>query len=195
MLSAKLNGLLTPDGIPPADSLTEGTTSNTSPQPTVEQYLWVTDANRPEIRYLPPNTCRSLRAGHIARDLSGLGCADPNTVRLVLLAQSEALLVFQKSSSSALNTLPIEVITGALRGPEGFSTKLEQQTCSMMLLTAPSHLQQPLQFVQYASQEKIRRYRSPTIRSPLVRALACSFNAGSIRGLTNTGCHFTTTSV
>lgn len=124
MLSAKLNGLLTPDGIPPADSLTEGTTSNTSPQPTVEQYLWVTDANRPEIRYLPPNTCRSLRAGHIARDLSGLGCADPNTVRLVLLAQSEALLVFQTSPSSALNNLPVEVITGALGGPDGFSTEL-----------------------------------------------------------------------
>ena len=124
MLSTKLNELLTLPGIPSADSLTEGTTPNTSPQPTVEQYLWVTDANRPEIRYLPPNACRSLRAGHIARDLSGLGCTDPNTVRLVRLAQSEALLVFQTSPSLALNNLPIEVIRGALGGPDGFSTEL-----------------------------------------------------------------------
>ena len=124
MLTTKLDELLTPSGIPSADSLIEGTSPNTSPQPTVEQYLWVTDTTRPEIRYLPPNTCRSLRAGHIARDLSGLGCTDPSTVRLVLLAQSEALLVFQTSPSLALNNLPVKVITGALSGPDGFSTEL-----------------------------------------------------------------------
>ena len=170
MLTTKLDELLTPHGIPSTDSLTEGTTSNTSPQPTVEQYLWVTDTNRPEIRYLPPNACRSLRAGHIARDLSGLGCAHPNTVRLVLLAQSEALLVFEKSPSSALNTLPVEVMTGALRGPKGFSTELTAEVLddaldrSIPLAAAVA--------ARAIRESKNTSLRNSVIRPPLVRALA-----------------------
>ncbi|MDA7938203.1 hypothetical protein N9B71_03975 [Pirellulales bacterium] len=171
MLTTKLDELLTPHGVPSTDSLTDGPTSNTSPQPTVEQYLWVTDTERPEIRYLPPNACRSLRAGHIARDLSGLGCAHPDTVRLVLLAQSEALLVFQKSSSSALNTLPIEVITGALRGPEGFSTK---RTADVLddALNRSIPLAAAVAIRAIRESGKNTALSSPTIRSPLVRALA-----------------------
>ncbi|MBT6458823.1 MAG: response regulator [Planctomycetaceae bacterium] len=171
MLTTKLDELLTPHGIPSTDSLTVETTSNISPQPAVEQYLWVTDTNRPEIRYLPPNACRSLRAGHIARDLSGLGCAHPNTVRLVLLAQSEALLVFEKSPSSALNTLPVEVMTGALRGPKGFSTELTAEVLN-------DALDRSIPLAAAVAARAIRKsgkntsLTNSTIQSPLVRALA-----------------------
>lgn len=170
MLTTKLDELLTPHGIPSTDSLTEGTTSNISPQPTVEQYLWVTDTNRPEIRYLPPNACRSLRAGHIARDLSGLGCAHRDTVRLVLLAQSEALLVFEKSPSSALNALPVEVMTGALRGPEGFSTELTAEVLD-------DALDRSIPLAAAVATRAIRESKNTSlpnsiIRPPLVRALA-----------------------
>ena len=171
MLTAKLDQLLTPAGIPVPDSLTEGEASITSPRPTVEQYLWVAQTSRPEIRYLPPVACRSLRAGHIARDLSGLGCVHPRTVRLVLLAQSEALLVFQNDHFSALNALPAEALTETLSGPDGFSTELTARVLD-------GALNRSMQLAAAVAARAIRE--SPinkpapisTIRPPLVRALA-----------------------
>ena len=73
ILTKKLDELLTPAGIPTPDSLTEGDASTTSSRPTVE-HSWVTQTSRPEIRNLPPIACRSLRAGHIARDFPALMC-------------------------------------------------------------------------------------------------------------------------
>ena len=171
MLTTKLDQLLTPAGIPVPDSLTEGEASITSPRPTVEQYLWVAQTSRPEIRYLPPIACRSLRAGHIARDLSGLGCVHPRTVRLVLLAQSEALLVFQNDHFSALNTLPAEAITETLSGPDGFSTELAAEVLdgaldrSMPLAAAVA--------ARALRESPINKPPAiPAIRPALVRALA-----------------------
>ena len=171
MLTAKLDQLLTPAGIPVPDSLTEGEASITSPRPTVEQYLWVAQTNRPEIRYLPPVACRSLRAGHIARDLSGLGCVHPRTVRLVLLAQSEALLVFQNDHFFALNALPTETLTETLSGPDGFSAELAAQVLD-------GALDRSMQLAAAVAARAIREssINKPasisTIRPPLVRALA-----------------------
>ena len=171
MLTTKLDQLLTPIGIPTPDSLTEGAASITSPRPTVEQYLWVTQTSRPEIRYLPPVACRSLRAGHIARDLSGLGCVHPRTVRLVLLAQSEALLIFQDDHFSALNALPTEAITETLSGPTGFSTELAAEILD-------DALDRSLPLAAAVAARAIREVPTnkpatvSTIRQPLVRALA-----------------------
>ena len=171
MLTAKLDQLLTPVGIPTPDSLTEGAASITSPRPTVEQYLWVTQTSRPEIRYLPPVACRSLRAGHIARDLSGLGCVHPRTVRLVLLAQSEALLIFQDDHFSALNALPTEAITETLSGPTGFSTELAAEVLD-------DALDRSIPLAAAVAARAIREVNGSkpatisTIRPPLVRALA-----------------------
>ncbi|MEO2001714.1 MAG: response regulator [Pirellulales bacterium] len=171
MLTTKLDQLLTPAGIPIPDSLTEGEASGTSPRPTVEQYLWVAQTSRPEIRYLPPVACRSLRAGHIARDLSGLGCVHPRTVRLVLLAQSEALLVFQSDHFSALNSLSSKALTETLSGPDGFSTELVAQVLD-------DALDRSMQLAAAVSARAIREVPTnkpatiSTIRPPLVRALS-----------------------
>lgn len=171
MLTTKLDQLLTPVGIPTPDSLTEGAATITSPRPTVEQYLWVTQTSRPEIRYLPPVACRSLRAGHIARDLSGLGCVHPRTVRLVLLAQSEALLIFQDDHFSALNALPTEAIIETLSGPTGFSTELAAEVLD-------DALDRSMPLAAAVAARAIREVPTnkpatiSTIRQPLVRALA-----------------------
>ena len=168
ILTKKLDELLTPAGIPTPDSLTEGEASTTSPRPTVEQYLWVTQTSRPEIRNLPPIACRSLRAGHIARDLSGLGCVHSRTIRLVLLAQSEGLLVFQDDHFSALNALSTEAITETLSGPAGFSTELAAEVLD-------DAIDRSMPLAAAVAARAIRELpvdRPSIIRPPLVRALA-----------------------
>ena len=176
MLTTKLDQLLTPAGIPVPDSLTEGEASITSPRPTVEQYLWVTQTSRPEIRYLPPVACRSLRAEHLAKDLSRLKCVHPRTVRLMLLAQYEKLLIFQddhiqNDHFSALNTLPTEAITETLSGPDGFSTEL-----AAGVLDGALDRSMPLAAAVAAKAIREVNVSKPatisTIRPPLVRALA-----------------------
>jgi CheY-like chemotaxis protein len=124
LLAAKLDRLLTPAGIPETDSLFEGNTAGGLPEPTVEQYLWVAQTSRPEIRYLPPTAARGLRAGHLARDLSGLGCTDEAAVRLVLLAQAETLILFADEPASAVAAVPREVLAETLAGPSGYDSRL-----------------------------------------------------------------------
>jgi len=124
LLAAKLDRLLTPAGIPEADSLSDGNTAGGLPEPTVEQYLWVAQTSRPEIRYLPPAAARGLRAGHLARDLSGLGCTDEAAVRLVLLAQAETLILFADEPASAVAKVPREVLAETLSGPSGYDSRV-----------------------------------------------------------------------
>ncbi|NBP89558.1 MAG: hypothetical protein EBU59_13875, partial [Planctomycetia bacterium] len=124
LLAAKLDRLLTQAGIPEADSLSDGNTAGGLPEPTVEQYLWVAQTSRPEIRYLPPTAARGLRAGHLARDLSGLGCTDEAAVRLVLLAQAETLILFADEPASAVAAVPREVLAETLSGPSGYDSRV-----------------------------------------------------------------------
>ena len=124
LLAAKLDRLLTPAGIPEADSLSDSNTAGGLPEPTVEQYLWVAQTSRPEIRYLPPTAARGLRAGHLARDLSGLGCTDEAAVRLVLLAQAETLILFADEPASAVAAVPREVLAETLSGPSGYDSRV-----------------------------------------------------------------------
>lgn len=122
LLAAKLDRLLTPAGIAQANSFSDGDTAGSLPEPTVEQYLWVPQARRSEIRYLPPRAARGLRAGHLARDLSGLGCTDAATVRLVLLTQAETLVLFSDEPASAVATVPREVLSETFTGPSGYDS-------------------------------------------------------------------------
>ena len=130
LLTAKLDQLLSPTGLPPADSLAEADTD--LPVPTVKQFLWNAEAGRPEVSFLPPEQTRCLRARQLAGTLGDLGCTDPAAVRLVLLAQAEALLRFGDDPTSTLPVadpitasiaLPPAVIAAVLTGPEGFDAE------------------------------------------------------------------------
>ena len=130
LLTAKLGQLLGPTGLPPADSLAEADTN--LPVPTVKQFLWNAAVGRPEVAFLPPEQTRCLRARQLAGSLGVIGCTDPDAVRLVLLAQAEALLRFGDDPRSiepvadpvtAAGTLPPEVVAAVLAGPEGFNAE------------------------------------------------------------------------
>jgi CheY-like chemotaxis protein len=95
----------------------------------------------------------------------------PRTVRLVLLAQSEALLIFQDDHFSALNALPTEAIIETLSGPTGFSTELAAEVLD-------DALDRSMPLAAAVAARAIREVSTlkpatiSTIRPPLVRALA-----------------------
>ena len=177
LLTAKLDQLLTPVGLPPADSLAEADTN--LPVPTVKQFLWNAAAGRPEVAFLPPEQTRCLRARQLAGSLGVIGCTDPAAVRLVLLAQAEALLRFGDDPSSiepvadpvtAVGTLPREVVAAVLAGPEGFNAEIVAEVLDEAMLR-----KLPLAATLAARSLREAAADSPTptiaIRPPLVRAL------------------------
>jgi hypothetical protein len=141
LLTARLDQLLSPAGLPPADSLAEADTN--LPVPTVKQFLWNAAAGRPEVGFLPPAQTRCLRARQLAGSLGVIGCTDPAAVRLVLLAQAEALLRFGDDPASiepaadpvtAVGLLPSEVVAAVLTGPEGFNAETVAEVLDEALL-------------------------------------------------------------
>ncbi len=130
LLTAKLDQLLSPAGLPLADSLAEADTD--LPIPTVKQFLWNVAAGQPEVSFRPPEQTRCLRARQLAGSLGAIGCTDPAAVRLVLLAQAESLLRFGADPNSiepvadpeaAVVALPTETVSEVLSGPEGFNAE------------------------------------------------------------------------
>ena len=128
LLAARLDQLLSPAGIPLADSL--ATADSSLPVPMVEQFLWNAASRRTEAGLLSPADTRCLRGRQLAGSLAGTGCTDPAAVRLVLLAQAEALVRFGKDPQSiepianpeaAVAALPAELVRDVLAGPEGFA--------------------------------------------------------------------------
>ena len=177
LLTTRLDQLLSPAGLPPADSLAEADTN--LPVPTVKQFLWNAATGRPEVGFLPPTQTRCLRARQLAGSLGMIGCTDPAAVRLVLLAQAEALLQFGDDPASiepavdpvtAVGLLPSEVVAAVLTGPEGFNAETVAEVLDEAL---PRELSLAAALTARALREAAAASPIPVdaIRPTLVRAL------------------------
>lgn len=111
LVARRLDRLLSPAGLPLADSL--------DPK-TVETFSWNPQRGLPQRVRLTTRLARAERATHLARDLAALGPTDPAHVRLVLLARLELTVAAAGEGPDAIDALPPEPLLGALSGPEGF---------------------------------------------------------------------------
>ncbi len=169
LLTEKLDRLLSPAGLPHANSLTESAAARGQPEPAVETYLWVDQTGRSEIRTLPPLVVRSLRAGHLSRDLSALGCDGPAAVRLVLLAQADSSLVFADDPATALTAIPAQELTDMLTGPAGYDPVL---TAEVLDEAVGRGMPRAAAVAVRSLREQASGVPLELIRPPLVRATA-----------------------
>lgn len=127
-LARRLDGVLSPEGLPAVDRLlTEpgtppaavGAVCGATLGGTVERYVWNPEMRAVAQRDLPPRLARALDAEHLARDLVALAPDDPAVIRLILLARLESALA---AAAVADQRLSITAVRGALAGPDGFDT-------------------------------------------------------------------------
>ena len=113
LVADRLDCILSPAGVPhvPADR-EEGPA-------TVRRWRWNAQARRAEPIDVTPRFARSMDAAHVARDLEALDPHDPDTLRLVLLARVESLLLAAGPGFDALHDVPPERLAAAFTGPEG----------------------------------------------------------------------------
>jgi hypothetical protein len=111
LVARRLDLLLSPAGLPAADSLDSKT---------IETFSWNPDRRLPQRLRLPTRLARAERAVHLARDLAALGPTEPAHIRLVLLARLELSAAAAGEEPDAIDALPAEQLIAALSGPEGF---------------------------------------------------------------------------
>jgi len=130
-VSARLDRLLTPAGLPEPDHLllepivdpaTAAAAYGGSVNGSVDRWLWNSQARRLAPAKLPPRAARAFEAAHLTRDLMALDARDPATVRLVLLAQVENLLVSAGEPTTAIERIGPGPLRAAVTPPGGFST-------------------------------------------------------------------------
>lgn len=112
-LGDRLGRILSPAGLPAVEC------DPLAGPPTVARTVWNPAAGRFDRVQLRPRAARSLDALHVARDLGALGVRDPDTVKLVLLARVEALLLGAGDPLTATDSVDPERLAAALTGPDG----------------------------------------------------------------------------
>lgn len=129
-IAARLDRLLAPAGLPAPDHLLLEPVADPagaaaafggSVTGTVDSWVWDPRARRPVPASLPPRAVRAVEAVHLARDLAALGAEEPAQVRLVLLAQLEALLVTGGEPATVVERIGRQPLRAALTPPGGFS--------------------------------------------------------------------------
>ncbi|MFM9058847.1 MAG: hypothetical protein ACKOSQ_06980 [Planctomycetaceae bacterium] len=132
-IAARLDQLLAPAGLPEPDHLLLEPVADPagaaaafggSVTGTIDSWMWDPRAGRPAPARLPPRAARALEAVHLARDLAALGAEEPDQVRLVLLAQVEALLVSAGEPATAVERIGRQPLRAALTPPDGFSSDI-----------------------------------------------------------------------
>lgn len=114
-LARRLDHMLSPAGLPMADSL--------DPK-TVTAFTWDPEAGLVQPAILSTRLARAEKADHVARDLAALTPADPEQIRLVLLARLERTVAKAGDGPVALDGIPADAISEALSGPDGFDPLL-----------------------------------------------------------------------
>ncbi len=129
-IAARLDRLLTPSALPEPDHLLlepitdpagAAAAYGGSVTGSVERWVWNPQARGLVRAKLPPRAARALEAAHLARDLAAVDARDPETVRLVLLAQLEGLLVSAGEPTTAVARIGPQGLRAALTPPGGFS--------------------------------------------------------------------------
>lgn len=131
-LAARLDRLLTPEGLPPVDHLMLEPVADParaaaafggSVAGTVERRFWNPQAKAFEAVAAAPRVARAREAMHLARDLQALDVTDAAAIDLVLLTKVEALLVTGGDPLTVLERVPPQALREALTGPAGFSVE------------------------------------------------------------------------
>ena len=113
LVSHRLDCVLSLSGVPtvPADR-EEGPA-------TVRRWRWVPERRLLEPLDVTPRFARSMDAAHVARDLEALDPQDPDSLRLLVLARVESLLLSAGPGPDALHAIPPERLAAAFTGPDG----------------------------------------------------------------------------
>lgn len=115
LLARRLDHMLSPAGLPAADSL--------DPK-TITAFTWDPKAGLPDQAILSIRLARAERAGHVARDLAALAPTDPAQIRLVLLARLELTAAHGGDDPGGLDAISATLLVEALSGPDGFDPVL-----------------------------------------------------------------------
>ncbi|MFM7035841.1 MAG: hypothetical protein ACKOYJ_11780 [Planctomycetia bacterium] len=116
LVARRLDWLLSPAGLPQADSL-DATT--------IDRVRWNPQAAAPQRGSMPTRLARAERAVHLARDLAAMGPTDPAHIRLILLSRLEMESALAAINPSAVDGIPSdEAMLAALSGPEGFDSAI-----------------------------------------------------------------------
>jgi hypothetical protein len=130
ILTTRLDGLLTPPGLPLVDHLMlEPVTDPAgaaaafggSIDGVVDRRFWNPQAGAFQAVAVSPRAARAREAAHLARDLEALAVEEQAAVDLVLLAKLETLLVTGGDPLTVLERVPPKALREALAGPVGFS--------------------------------------------------------------------------
>jgi CheY-like chemotaxis protein len=126
LLADRLDHRLCPAGLPPVDphllepirdpSSAAGAFGG-SVTGVVERTVWNPTAKRFDRLRMSPRAARAREAMHLARDLAALDAREPESVRLVLLARMESLVVTVGDPA----VLAPRELQAVLAGPDGFS--------------------------------------------------------------------------
>lgn len=128
LLADRLDRVLARDGLPQPDCLSlepirdqaqAAAAFGGSVTGAVERFTWKPEGGRFVRESISPRRARAVDAAHLARDLAALGPQDPRSVKLVLLANLERLLVDRGDPAG----IPPADLRAALSGPDGFSAE------------------------------------------------------------------------
>jgi len=131
-----------------------------------EGFLFDPDSGVPRRAMLSRRFNRGLLAGHLARDLVALEAADPESVRLVLLAQLEGAVV---APGSLARRGSAAVFREAATGPDGFRLDLAAELLDAALERGMTHAAAAA--VQAISGPLADSRPIPAVQKALVRGL------------------------
>jgi CheY-like chemotaxis protein len=132
-LFARLDHLLTPDGLPAVDCLVSEPITDPAKAAAafggtldggVSRLLWNPEQRRFERMTLSPRAARGREAAFLARSLQALDAREEAVVDLVLLARLETALLASGTSAAELERMPGDIWTEPLTGPDGIQADL-----------------------------------------------------------------------